>query len=64
MPAVTVDDLTTLRRIAVPEGGTGLDRPVVSVTMGPRGIEGEGFSGAPGIRRRRRRPLDPFIHID
>ena len=41
MPAVTVDDLTTLERL--PEPGLG-DQPrkVLQVTTAPQGFEGEG----------------------
>ncbi|WP_280468999.1 pirin family protein [Nocardia cyriacigeorgica] len=62
MPAVTADTLT-LPRIAsaAPEA---TERPVRSVTTGPRGYEGEGFpvvrafAGVPAAE------LDPFIHMD
>jgi hypothetical protein len=42
MPAVTVDDITTLPRVTVP-GSEAVQRPVVSVTTAPQGLEGEGF---------------------
>jgi len=62
MPAVTADTLTLPR---VPRAGLGdVERPVVSVTTAPQGLEGEGFpvrrafAGiAPGL-------LDPFIMMD
>jgi quercetin 2,3-dioxygenase len=62
MPAVTADT-TTLAKIPAPELTT-RERPVVSVTTAPSGLEGEGFpvrrafAGVP-IER-----LDPFIHMD
>ena len=43
MPAVTVDDLLTLPRIAEPDAATATDRAVRQVTTAPRGFEGEGF---------------------
>ena len=42
MPAVTVDDLTTLQRLRGPGLGDAV-RPVLGVTTAPRGFEGEGF---------------------
>jgi redox-sensitive bicupin YhaK (pirin superfamily) len=62
MPAVTADTLT-LPRIAAPSP-TDTERPVRSVTTGPRGHEGEGF---PDVRAFAGVPaalLDPFIHMD
>ncbi|MBF6101506.1 pirin family protein [Nocardia cyriacigeorgica] len=62
MPAVTADTLT-LPRIAS-AGPEATERPVRSVTTGPRGYEGEGFpvvrafAGVPAAE------LDPFIHMD
>jgi len=64
MPAVTVDDLTTLPRIAVPEAGTSLSRPVVSVTTAPRGFEGEGFPVHRAFAGVDAALLDPFVHMD
>ena len=62
MPAITADTLT-LRRIAAP-APSDTDRPVRSITTGPRGFEGEGFpvvrafAGVPAAE------LDPFVHMD
>ena len=42
MPAVHVDDLTVLPRLATPGLGDTV-RPVQSITTAPRGFEGEGF---------------------
>ena len=61
MPAVTVNDLTTLPRLDAP---IGVARPVDLVTSAPSGFEGNGFpvrrafAGVPSER------LDPFIHMD
>jgi redox-sensitive bicupin YhaK (pirin superfamily) len=63
MPAVTVDDLTTLPRLPAP-GPTSPDRPVVSVTTAPEGLEGDGFPvhrAFAGVDLAR---LDPFVHMD
>src|SRR6202521_5895199 len=64
MPAVTVDDITKLPHIPLPDPTATQARPVVSVTTAPHGLEGEGFpvrrafAGAdPGL-------LDPFVHMD
>ena len=63
MPAVTVDDLTTLARI--PEPGTpAVDRPVRSVTTAPSGYEGEGFPVRRAFAGVDLRDLDPFVHLD
>ena len=43
MPAITVDDLTVLPRIAARDPLTARPRPVKSVTTAPKGFEGEGF---------------------
>ena len=65
MPAITVDSRTalTLPRLSDPAPNE-TERPVRSVTTGPRGYEGEGFpvvrafGGAPAAE------LDPFVHMD
>jgi quercetin 2,3-dioxygenase len=69
MPAVTVDDLLSLPRIAplAPDSTTGTPPParaVETITTAPAGLEGEGFpvrrafAGVPLER------LDPFVHMD
>jgi len=62
MPAVTVEDLTVLPRIAVPENGSA--RPVRTVTTAPSGYEGEGFPVRRAFAGVDLRDLDPFIHLD
>jgi len=63
MPAVTVDDITTLPR--VPEvGPTEVDRKVRSVTSAPSGFEGEGFPVRRAFQGVDLRDLDPFVHMD
>ena len=63
MPAVVVDDLLSLPRIA-PPAPTASHRPVVSVTTAPRGFEGEGFPVRRAFAGVDQRLLDPFIHLD
>ncbi len=62
MPAVTVDDLTVLPRVAPAEGSR--PRPVVSLTTAPRGFEGEGFPVHRAFAGVDLALLDPFIHMD
>ncbi|WP_280236760.1 pirin family protein [Nocardia cyriacigeorgica] len=62
MPAVTADTLT-LPRIA-PAGPETIERPVRSVTTGPRGYEGEGFPVVRAFAGVPTADLDPFIHMD
>ena len=64
MPAISADTMV-LPRIPTVDA-TAADRPVVSVTTAPSGLEGEGFP----VRVRRAfagvdlRALDPFVHMD
>ena len=63
MPAVTVDDLTTLARL--PEPGLGdQPRPVWQVTTAPQGYEGEGFPVRRAFAGIDLALLDPFIMMD
>ena len=62
MTAVTADTLT-LPRIAGPTG-TDTERPVRSVTTGPRGYEGEGFPVVRAFAGASKADLDPFVHMD
>lgn len=62
MPAITADT-TTLPRLTAP-ALEATERPVKSLTRGPRGYEGEGFPvvrAFPGVPAA---VLDPFIHMD
>ena len=63
MPALTVDDLTVLPRLAGPGLGDTV-RPVVQVTEAPRGYEGEGFPVRRAFAGVDLQLLDPFIHMD
>ena len=63
MPAVTVDDLTTLTRL--PEPGLGdQPRPVRQVSTAPQGYEGEGFPVRRAFAGIDLALLDPFIMMD
>lgn len=62
MPAVTADPLTLPR---VPAPGLGeVQRPVVSLTTAPGGLEGEGFPVRRAFAGVPLSALDPFIHLD
>jgi hypothetical protein len=63
MPAVTVDDLTTLVRIEPPDP-TARPRPVLKLTTAPRGLEGEGFPVRRAFHGTSMAELDPFVHMD
>jgi redox-sensitive bicupin YhaK (pirin superfamily) len=66
MPAITVDDLTTLPRVTLSPSDTRptVLRPVRSVTTSPRGFEGEGFPVRRAFAGVSLSDLDPFIHLD
>ena len=55
MPAVTVDDVLTLPRLAEPDAATTTDRAVKTLTTAPRGLRGRGLPRPPRLRRRRAR---------
>src|SRR3984957_666632 len=63
MPAVTVDDISTLARLSPPDAATE-ERPVVSVTDAPSGFEGEGFPVRRAFAGVDLAELDPFVHMD
>ena len=63
MPAITVDDITTLQRL--PQiAPTATRRRVRSVTTAPGGFEGEGFPVRRAFAGVDLTELDPFIHMD
>jgi redox-sensitive bicupin YhaK (pirin superfamily) len=64
MPAVTVDDILVLPRVLDPDPATTADRPVLSVTTAPSGLEGEGFPVRRAFAGVDLSSLDPFIHMD
>jgi redox-sensitive bicupin YhaK (pirin superfamily) len=62
MPAITVDDVTTLERITTPADAR--PRPVRSVTTALAGFEGEGFPVRRAFAGVDLSLLDPFVHLD
>lgn len=62
MPAITADAVT-LPRLQAPAVGD-IERPVRSLTTGPRGFEGEGFPVVRAFAGVSAADLDPFIHMD
>lgn len=62
MPAVTANTLA-LPRVAAAEP-TDTERPVLSITSGPRGYEGEGFPVVRAFAGVGTAALDPFVHMD
>ena len=64
MPAITVEDITVLPRVARPDAATARPRAVKGVTTAPRGFEGEGFPVRRAFAGVDLADLDPFIHLD
>ena len=64
MPAITVDDITTLPRIPEPNPAAARQRPIKGVTSAPRGYEGEGFPVRRAFAGVDLADLDPFVHMD
>jgi len=62
MPAITADTLTLPRLSAAQLGDT--ERPVKSITTGPKGVEGEGFPVVRAFAGLTAQDLDPFVHMD
>ena len=62
MPAITADTIS-LPRI-VPAAPSETERPVRSITTGPRGYEGEGFPVVRAFAGVSPADLDPFVHMD
>ncbi|EHB55303.1 Pirin domain protein [Mycolicibacterium rhodesiae JS60] len=62
MPAVTADTLSLPRLSAA--APTDTERPVRSITTGPRGYEGEGFPVVRAFAGVGAADLDPFVHMD
>lgn len=63
MPAISVDDTTTLDRLSAPSGQAH-QRPIRQVTDAPKGFEGEGFPVRRAFAGADLAELDPFIHLD
>jgi redox-sensitive bicupin YhaK (pirin superfamily) len=64
MPAVTVENPLALPRIPEIDAATDENRPVVSITTAPHGVEGEGFPVRRAFAGVDLRALDPFVHMD
>ena len=64
MPAVSVENVVTLPRVAAPAPQVAVERPVLSVTTAPSGFEGEGFPVRRAFAGVDLARLDPFIHMD
>ncbi len=64
MPAITVNDIIVLPRIQVPDPTIARQRPVRSITIAPRGYEGEGFPVRRAFAGVDLADLDPFVHLD
>src|SRR5919201_5245202 len=62
MPAINADTMV-LPRIPEPDPAAA-DRPVVSVTSAPSGLEGEGFPVRRAFAGVDLATLDPFVHMD
>ncbi len=62
MPAISADTMV-LPRIPAPDPAAA-DRPVVSVTTAPSGLEGEGFPVRRAFAGVDLQVLDPFVHMD
>jgi redox-sensitive bicupin YhaK (pirin superfamily) len=62
MPAITADTLNLPRVAAATPSDT--ERPVRSITTGPRGYEGEGFPVVRAFAGVSAAELDPFVHMD
>ncbi|MFN8639763.1 MAG: pirin family protein [Dehalococcoidia bacterium] len=63
MPAVTVENILTLPRVAAPSLEAH-PRPIRSVTIAPRGFEGDGFPVRRAFHGVDLALLDPFVHLD
>jgi len=64
VPAITVDDITILPRIPEPDPLVARQRPVRTLTVAPRGFEGEGFPVRRAFYGVDLADLDPFVHMD
>jgi quercetin 2,3-dioxygenase len=64
MPAITVDDITVLPRIPVPDPLAARQRAVRTVTVAPKGFEGEGFPVRRAFWGADLADIDPFVHMD
>src|SRR5262245_59473085 len=63
MPAITVEDITTLDRIPRPDEASKM-RPVRTVTTAPSALEGAGLPVRRAFAGVDLADLDPFVHLD
>jgi len=63
MPAVTVEDITQVRKVTA-AAATARQRPVRAISDAPHGLEGEGFPVRRAFAGVDLADLDPFIHLD
>jgi redox-sensitive bicupin YhaK (pirin superfamily) len=64
MPAVSVDDVLVLPKVAEPDPTAAVARPVLGVVSAPSAFEGEGFPVRRAFAGVDRAVLDPFVHMD
>jgi redox-sensitive bicupin YhaK (pirin superfamily) len=64
MPAVVPEDVLSLERIGRLDPVGSIERPVLSITTAPSGLEGEGFPVKRAFAGVSLDRLDPFVHMD
>jgi redox-sensitive bicupin YhaK (pirin superfamily) len=64
MPAVIPQDVLSLERVPKLDRAHLLERPVLSITSAPSGLEGEGFPVKRAFAGVSLERLDPFVHMD
>jgi redox-sensitive bicupin YhaK (pirin superfamily) len=64
MPAITVEDITSLPRVPTPDPANARLRRVRTITTAPSGLEGEGFPVRRAFMGMDLAELDPFVHMD
>jgi quercetin 2,3-dioxygenase len=64
MPAVSVDDVLALAKVAEPDPAEARTRPVLGVLDAPSAFEGEGFPVRRAFAGVDKAVLDPFVHMD
>ena len=63
MPAITSDDIGSLKRVG-PQTESAVSRPVERVVDAPSGFEGEGFPVRRTLSQLSLENIDPFIMMD
>ncbi|HUY08482.1 MAG TPA: pirin family protein [Candidatus Dormibacteraeota bacterium] len=64
MPAITAANPLALPRVPKLEPALTANRPVVSITVAPSALEGEGFPVRRAFAGVSKAELDPFVHMD